>query len=951
MPKPDNVRGVYRPPLSTYRLQLNLNFTFANAERIVDYLDRLGVTDLYASPYLQARAGSLHGYDISDHSHLNEELGGREAHDRLMAHLREREMGHLLDIVPNHMGIGEQSNRWWMDVLENGPSSPYAAYFDIDWHPLKSELAGKVLLPILGEQFGIILEKGELQLHFDRGRFRISYHEHTFPVAPRSTSLVLRAALDRLGGGEDDEAAVELESIVTALEHLPARHRNDEASVAERRRESRVSRRRLTELYTASDAFRAALDAAIAEYNGKPGVPASFDAMEELLEHQAYRLAFWRVAVEEINYRRFFDVNDLAGVRVEVDEVFESVHALIFQLMEEGKVTGLRIDHPDGLFDPPGYLRDLQREAADRLGAERAYILVEKILTGEERLPPDWPVAGTVGYDFLNRLNGLFVDGRNAGRMTRIYEEFVGERVSFTHLAYLQKKLILRVSLASELNVLTDLLDRISEKNRRVRDFTRGALRDALRELIASFPVYRTYIDAYSGEVGETDRRYVEQAARAARRRNRATSSTIFDFVRDVLLLEWPHDLDAEARSEHALFVMKFQQLTGPVMAKGVEDTSFYIFNRLVSLNEVGGEPDRFGVAPGELHRWLERRAEEWPLAMNTTSTHDTKRSEDVRARINLLSEIPEAWASAARRWRDMNEGLRRTVEEDDAPAANDEYLLYQTLVGVWPIGGGPADRQLIDRVCDYMLKATREAKVHTSWINPNEEYEDALVHFIRGILDPAAGTGFVEDFQEFMAPMERAGMVNALAQVAIKLAGPGVPDIYQGQEIWDFSLVDPDNRRPIDYDLRSAGLDRLDHGTPDPADDAFWSEGLIKLDLTRRLLQERRADPELFHFGAYQPVAVEGERSDHVFAFARVLDERAVIVAVPRLPLTFREATGSEVTDAEAWRGTHLVLPASLRDLPLTTTPGGSRVDAEGRRIEMSAILETGPVGLVTTA
>jgi len=917
-------------PRSTYRLQLNLNFTFADAAEIVPYLHDLGVSDLYASPYLQARPGSLHGYDISDHNRLNPELGGESEHDGLCRALREHRMGHLLDIVPNHMGIGEPSNLWWMDVLENGPSSPFSRFFDIDWSPIKPELTGKVLLPVLGDQFGRVLEKGELRLYFDQGRFRIGYWDQVFPVSPRSSSFFLRAVLTemRTRVDEDDDDYTELESIVTALEHLPTRDQTSPESVAGRRRESFVSRRRLRDLAAHSAPFRDALETALEAYNGRPGEPSSFDRLEALLDDQPYRLAYWRVAAEEINYRRFFDINDLAGVRVERDDVFQATHELILRLVSEGKVTGLRIDHPDGLHHPSAYLRKLQNDASQHAEQESFYIVVEKILTGEEPLPDHWPVAGTVGYEFMNRVTGLFVARENAPAMTAAYERFIGERVNFANLAYDRKKLILRVALGSELNVLAWLLNRISEKNRRVRDFTLGSLRDAIRETIACFPVYRTYIDAVSGNVTPMDASHVERAIRAAMRRNRASSPTLFEFLRDILLLRWPDDLEHDAREEHALFVMKFQQLTGPVMAKGVEDTSFYIFNRLVSLNEVGGEPDHFGFPADRMHAWLRERRDRWPLALSSSTTHDTKRSEDVRARINVLSEIPEEWTGRVTRWAEWNAGRKTDVDGDAAPDANDEYLLYQTLVGALPLdgfNGGEGGAEFRDRILRYMEKATREAKVHTSWINPNEAYEEAMRNFIQAVLDtPAEADGpgrFRDDVTDLASLISADGMRNSLAQTLIKLAAPGVPDVYQGQEVWDFSLVDPDNRRPVDYERRWGMLrelrERLESAgsSEDLAADllAHWPDGRIKLYLTHVALMARKKDPELFASGDYLPIDPIGEHRDHLFAFARVYGDRGLIVAVPRLPAIFRRRTGEDVETASAWGDTSLLLPPGL--------------------------------------
>ncbi|HEX2190795.1 MAG TPA: malto-oligosyltrehalose synthase [Longimicrobiaceae bacterium] len=914
-----------RAPLSTYRLQLNHSFTFRDAAEVVPYLAGLGVSDLYASPYLMARPGSLHGYDITDHNRLNPEIGTDDEHTRMVGLLREHGMGHLLDIVPNHMGIAAGANPWWNDVLENGPSSPRADYFDIDWAPYKTELEGKVLLPVLGDQYGRVLEEGQLRLAFDGGRFYIEYLDTRFPCAPAPTAAVLHLALEGLDGVLEPEQPdrMELESVATALERLPARRRTDPRSVAERRREKTVAARRLAALYEGSPEVRAALDAAMETYNGVPGEPHSFDRLDALLEDQAYRLAYWRVAAEEINYRRFFDINDLAGVRVERGEVFQETHRLILRLVREGKVTGLRIDHPDGLFHPREYLRDLQRDTVG-IDAERPfYVVVEKILAGDETLPPDWPVAGTVGYEFLNRVNGLFVARENEAAMDLVYRRFARERVSFPDLVYEKKRLILETSLVSELTVLTNMLGRISERNRRSRDFTLGLLHDALREVIACFPVYRTYVDAFAGEVSPRDRAYVAHAVRWARRRNPGVSGSLFDFVRSVLLLEWPDGLDEAAREEHARFVMKFQQLTGPVMAKGVEDTAFYVFNRLISLNEVGGEPDRFGVAPEELHRFLAERAERWPHALGASSTHDTKRSEDVRARINVLSELPDLWETHVTTWAELNRGRKRDDDEGHpVPAAGDEYLLYQTLVGAWPLGEteDQAHQDLVARVQGYMEKATREAKEHTSWIEPNEAYDAGLKEFVAAVLDRGAPNAFLDDFLRLQPVVARMGMLNSLAQTLVKLAAPGVPDVYQGQELWDFSLVDPDNRRPVDYAVRVRLLrelrERMTEGDlPALARELVecWEDGRVKLFLTHRALTLRNALPETFLGGEYVPLVSAGQRVGHVFAFLRRGGGADVVAAVPRLPATLTRDRGFALPDADTWRDTWIEAPDGL--------------------------------------
>ena len=957
----DSTTAPARAPLSTYRFQFNQHFTFRDAAELVPYLDRLGVSWLYASPYLEARPGSPHGYDITNHGRLNPEIGDDESHSELVRALREHGMGQLVDIVPNHMGIGEGENSWWSDVLENGRSSMYAPFFDIDWEPLKPELAGKVLLPILGDQFGRVLENGELRLAFDSGRFGLSYHSHRLPVSPRSATLILRDVHARMEQElpADDPALVELESIVAALEHLPPRSRADEASVAERKREKIVSRRRLATLQENSESFRNAMSAALDAFNGRKGEPHSFDGLEQILADQAYRLAFWRVAADEINYRRFFDINELAGVRVELPEVFRATHELILKMVAEGRIDGLRIDHPDGLYDPSRYLDELQRECR-RLSGHPTYVVVEKILTGEEPLPEEWPVAGTVGYEFLNELNGLYVDPTARGPMHRTYRDFVGREVDFDRLVYLRKTLIMRMGLVSELNVLAYLLDRISESNRRYRDFTLGSLTDALRETIASFPVYRTYIDAESGRVSQRDRQHVERAIRSAIRRNRATSRSVFDFIRDILLLRWPDDLTPEVRERHAVFVMKFQQLTGPVMAKGVEDTSFYIFNRLVSLNEVGGEPGRFGVRPGEFHRWVEARAERWPLAMNSTSTHDTKRSEDVRARINVLSEMPEAWMEAVGEWSEMNAALRAESEDGEPiPGPNDEYLFYQTLVGAWPLEpmDGAAAEEFVGRMQRYMEKATREAKLHTSWIDPNEEYDAGVREFVAAVLTGAGEPGteheFLASFRAFHERVAPAGMLNSLSQTALKLTCPGVPDIYQGQELWDFSLVDPDNRRPVDFGRRRAMLEaisgRVENGEAREAIArdlmATWRDGGAKLYLVHTLLHLRRREPELFRSGSYRGLEASGAMAENVVAFHRGSGDREIIVVAPRLCLGLMEAGAGGIPNGDVWGDTALETPSDLVEGEWVGVLSGRRVDGRGGGVRIADVLAEFPV------
>src|SRR5215210_125303 len=716
-----------RIPVSTYRLQFNREFTFAEARALADYFQELGVTDYYSSPILKARPGSMHGYDIVDHTQVNPELGGEEQLGELLRHLRETGMGFLVDVVPNHMSIAEARNGWWQDVLENGPGSSYARHFDIDWNPPNSALKNRVLLPILGDQFGRVLERQELRVTYRDGGFYLNYWETTLPVAARTSTLVLRLTLEgaRTRLEESDPNALELESIITALEHLPPRTATDPALLRERRREKDVVRRRLSTLVKESNEIRAAVHDALARLNGTEGQPESFDTLEELVSRQAYRLSFWRVAADEINYRRFFDVNELAALRVEERPVFTAVHEVVLRLVRQGLVTGLRVDHVDGLLDPLKYLANLQREAEGRRAEGRPfYVVVEKILGHDELLRREWPVQGTTGYEFLNLLNGVFVDAANGQALRELYAEFTGARVRFTDLLYECKRLILKAAMSSELYVLSRRLTRIAERSRYTRDFTQNSLHHALTETIACFPVYRTYIRRTQATVSPDDRLNINAAVREAKRRNPAEDTSVFDFIASLLLLKDPKGTTAHERAERRDFALRFQQLTSPVTAKGLEDTAFYRFYPLASLNEVGGEPALIGVSLERFHERNRDRQETWPHTLSATSTHDTKRGEDTRARINVLSEIPEEWNRALHRWRETNRKQKASVEGAPAPDANEEYLLYQTLVGTWPAAPlddeGRGDYTL--RLQEYMRKALKEAKLNTSWISPAEE-------------------------------------------------------------------------------------------------------------------------------------------------------------------------------------------------------------------------------------
>ncbi len=909
-----------RPPCSTYRLQFNKAFTFADAAAIVPYLHALGITHCYASSFLKAMPGSTHGYDVIDPLSLNPEIGTEAELRQFLSALHERGMGLVLDIVPNHMGIGKALNPWWRDVLENGPGSRYADVFDIDWHPIKRELDNKVLLPILGDQYGIVLESQQMAVAYEEGNFVLRYGDQDLPLTPKSWIGILSHRLDSLDDQESIDV-MELRSILTAIRNLPGPDERDPDKIAERYREREIIRKRLSALTDSSDAVRSFILENVRIFNGEHGRAESFDLLDGLLNQQVYRLASWKVASEEINYRRFFDINDLAAVRMEIPEVFRETHQLVFQLLGEGAVDGLRIDHVDGLYDPGRYLRQLQEWAPNEAGDERPlFLVVEKILGEDESLPDQWPVHGTTGYDFANLVNGLFVDPSHERAMTETYARFTGRRTPYDDLVYEAKKLMMRMSMSSEINVLGYQLNQLSERDRRSRDFTLNALTNAIREIIACFPVYRTYVSDRPGPVAERDRAFIHMAVAAAKRRNPALTGQVFDFVRTILLkqTDWRTERD---REDQLRFVMKFQQMTSPVTAKGVEDTVFYRYNRFVSLNEVGGEPKRFGVPPEVFHKRMRERQARWPRSLSATSTHDTKRSEDVRARINVLSELPQRWRTAVARWSKANRKHRTLVDGQAAPDRNDEYLLYQTLVGSWSMDTAEQEhRRYVERIQRYMEKAIHEAKLHTSWVNPNQAYDDAVAHFIEACLDRSPANEFLAEFAPFAEEVLMYGLYNGLAQLSVKITAPGIPDFYQGTELWDFSLVDPDNRRPVDY---AAHRDRLadvrrqcEAAGPDRRDlTRRWSDtlrdGRLKLYVAMTGLTYRRAHPDLFDLGEYIPLHTAGAKRAHVCAFARLHEGEALVVVVPRLVAGLLTDAKRPPYGADVWGDTTIVVPS----------------------------------------
>ena len=951
-----------RLPLATYRLQFHSGFRFEDARELVPYLEALGVTDLYASPLCKARKGSSHGYDVTDPTRLNPDLGTESEFAKLVDALRARSMGLLLDIVPNHMAASSE-NCWWMDVLENGAGSPFARFFDIDWHSPKQALQSKVLLPILGGSYGRVLENRELSLRLAKGGCFVQYHEWKLPLTLRSHARILAHQLETLEAklGSEHPSFRELWDLIRDIEHLP--EPADPAGAEDRFGIAAAIRERLWRLYRDRAEIRAHVDGNLTIFRGVKGDPASFDLLDRLLAEQPYWLSFWRLANEEINYRRFFAISDLISVRVEDPGVFEASHALVLRLAREGNVTGLRVDHIDGLYDPMGYLTLLQDRLAvpqeDQAAAPIPaphYVVVEKILAQGEDLPEEWPVHGTTGYDFLNTVNGVFLSGAGTRALGEAYSRFLHQPQVFETIVYQKKKLVMATLFAGEMHSLGEQLGRLAEQDRFGRDLPRKELQQALVEVTACFPVYRTYIRDF--DISPRDRRYLGKALQEATRRGSEASAPVYDFLRRVLLLEGPATTAAEQRDEWLRFLMRWQQFTGPIMAKGYEDTALYVYNRLTSLNEVGGEPTGTGVSVSGFHQRAAGVAARWPHTMNATTTHDTKRSEDVRARINVLSELPEEWEQHLLRWSDWNRGMKRVVDGRPVPDPGEEILLYQTLLGAWPLERGELE-SFPERIRSYMVKAVREAKVHTRWIRPNPAYERTVRDFVTALLDDATGARFLADFLTFQAKVAHYGAVNGLAQVLLKITYPGVPDCYQGAELWDLRLVDPDNRGPVDFSLRARLLRELaareEQGVLPLIEEliAAWQDGRIKLFLTYKALNFRKQRRDLYLAGEYLPLQASGGSKEHVVAFAREREASWAITAVPRL-VTRLAAPGEFPLGQQAWgpRG-GIVLPDGAPDRWRNVLTGEELHVAPGNRrraLPLHAVFRHFPVALLAS-
>ncbi len=890
-----------RIPGSTYRLQLHHGFTFDDAASIAEYLRELGVTHVYCSPYLQAAPGSTHGYDVVDHQKVNEELGGAAGHSRFCAKLGEVGLGQVLDIVPNHMALGKE-NRYWWDVLENGTSSRYTSFFDIDWQPQEERLRDKVLVPVLSDQYGRVLQSGGIKVSRRGGRFLVECAGQTFPVSPPSLPVILARAAEY---AKSDT----LSFLAASFGRLPTPEYVDRRTTLARHRDKVVLFTLLDRLCAEEPEACSAIDRSIADLNGH------LDTLDDFLNQQNYRLSYWKTADQQLGYRRFFDVNSLIGLRVEREHVFEEVHALVLDWLRQGILDGVRVDHPDGLRDPLEYLQRLRERAPD------AWIIGEKILEHGEFLRESWPIEGTTGYDFLNVALGVLVSSEGMEELGKVYQaflerDFAGQLTDFPAIAHVRKVSVTQEGLGSDVNRLTSMFVEICEANRNQRDYTRAEIRRAIREIAACFAIYRTYVVPVRDEITDEDRAYISHAAEYAKQERQDIDGGLFDFLRDVLTMRVTGKQESE-------FLMRFQQFTGPVMAKGVEDTAFYCYNRLSAMNEVGGDPGSNGLSVGEFHTYCEKMQATHPLTMTTLSTHDTKRSEDVRARIEVLSEMPARFSAAIHRWARMNNGFRTPRAGSSAmPDRNTEYLYYQTLIGTWPIS--------IERVQAYMLKAAREAKQETTWTANNKEFEEALAKFIAATLEHAP---FVRDLEQFVDKVKDAGRANSLAQSLMKYTAPGVPDTYQGTEVWDLSLVDPDNRRPVDYQMRITLMKDLKklHGDNIAAQVmARAEEGLPKMWVAHHALRLRRERPEWFGAGAaYTPLLAQGPKSDHVIAYLRG-DSLAVVV--PRLTVKL----------GGAWRETNIMLPKG-RWLNLLT-----KLEIDGGRVAIKNLLNSFPVALL---
>ncbi|MFW6185810.1 MAG: malto-oligosyltrehalose synthase [Halobacteriota archaeon] len=928
--KKNKNKNVNSAPISTYRIQFNPSFGFEHVREVISYLSDMNISSIYASPIFKPREGSTHGYDIVDPNQLNPELGTQEEFEILCDELNEFHMGWLQDIVPNHMAYDRQ-NELLMDIMESGEDSKYYSFFDIQWdHPYES-IKGKILAPFMGDFFGESLERGEIRLDYGQNGFFINYFDLSFPLKIDSYATILSHGLRNLKRkiGEHPDYTKFLGILYVLRTHPDGEEEYDKPGFV---------KRMLWELYTKNEDIKDFIDHNVLLFNGTVGESQSFELLETLLREQLFRLSFWKVASEEINYRRFFSINELICLRVEDEEVFNYTHSLVLDMLKKGKFSGIRVDHIDGLYDPTDYLRRL-REKAD-------YVIVEKILEPEEELPSFWPVEGTTGYEFIYYVNNLFCRRENEREFDRIYSSFTGMNKSYSELLLEKKRLIIGKHMAGDVENLALLLKNISSKYRHGSDKTLYGIKRALVEIMAQFPIYRTYTSSTASR--EKDREFIKEAIRKARRKIPDLQHEL-NYIQDFLLLELWTSLSEEEKEQFIHFVMRFQQFTGPLMAKGFEDTFLYVYNRFISLNEVGGEPIKFGISIESFHEFNKKRTKN-PHTLNATSTHDTKRGEDVRARLNVLSEMPQEWEESMKEWAEINRSKKKVVEGEEVPDKNDEYFLYQTLVGAYPFDNELSE--FTQRIKDYVIKAIREAKVHTAWIKPDSDYEEAFVSFVDDILEPGDDNQFLSAFLPFVKKVSYPGIFNSLSQTLIKITAPGVPDFYQGTELWDLNLVDPDNRRPIDFEKRKKLLQQISEreDTLELIQELLSSyrDGRIKLFLIQRALKARKENMEVFQKGDYVPLEVKGKYQDHIIAFARAKGERWAVTVAPRFVsgLAGVNEMGEKYYPLDSiWEDTHIVIPAGLK--PLKDSITGIELDGDEKLMVRDA-LKYFPVALI---
>jgi (1->4)-alpha-D-glucan 1-alpha-D-glucosylmutase len=930
-------------PIATYRIQFHAGFGFQAAKAIVPYLAELGISDLYASPIFTARKGSTHGYDVVNPKEINPELGGQKGFEDVVAALQQHEMGWVQDIVPNHMAFSSQ-NHILVDVLENGPDSQYCEFFDINWNHPYNGIRGRVLAPFLGKFYGDCLESGELQLGYSQDGISINYYDQSFPLRIESYSHILMHDLPQIREklGRNHPFFVKLLGMLYMLKYIPSR-----AEARERYDQISFIKRMLWELWNDCPEIKEFIETNIQTFNGEAGKPESFNQLDSLLNEQFFRLAYWKVGNEELNYRRFFTVNDLISLRIEDQAVFDTTHDLILKLVQDGTFTGLRVDHIDGLYDPAAYINRLRESAPE------VYLVVEKILEAEEELPLNWQIQGTSGYDFMSKVNCLFCQPASEAEFDEIYRRFTGRYTDLESLIDQNKRLIIGKHLAGDIDNLAHLLKEIADRHRYASDFTMYGLKRALVEILTLFPVYRTYINRDGSS--NADKECMQWVINRAQE-NLPDFVNELSFIERFLMLNFDDNLSQEDKQVWLHFIMRLQQFTGPLMAKGVEDTVFYVYNRLISLNEVGSTPELFGISTEDFHAFNQTRLAYWPHAMNATSTHDTKRGEDVRARINVLSEIPEEWEKHVQQWQEINAPHKTIVDDLAAPSRNDEYFFYQTLVGAFPFKDADYP-SLVERVKEYVIKAIREAKVHTAWIRPNAEYENAFLTFVDRTLETSKKNTFLNSFRPFQRKVQHYGVCNSLSQTLLKITAPGVPDFYQGTELWDLSLVDPDNRRPVDFEQRLSYVKEIKAKTKAKAKAKTGilnyieellktpEDARVKLFLIYRALQTRREYHDLFQRGSYEKLTVQGSLKSHVVAFSRELGEMRAIVVVPRL-LTSLVKEGEYPMGEQVWHETR-ILQSPGSSVVLQDVITGREIKSE-ETLWLKEILSHFPVALL---